>query len=134
MAGAPEKCEAGGSAVSEPSLDDLLRSLNIRGEDIGGVFVPKEEVETLREEKKWMAVMRLLSPKPFSAASLKKTMRFAWLWHRRCRLGTSKTTDLSSRQIAWEIGKGLPSGVLEFFVTIGVCICLVLYLLVRLYI
>jgi hypothetical protein len=44
----------------------------------GGAFVPKEEVEMLREEKKWMAVMRLLSPKPFSAASLKKTMRFAW--------------------------------------------------------
>jgi hypothetical protein len=78
MAGVSGKDEAGGSTTSEPSLDDLLRSLNIKGEDIGGIFVPKKEVETLREEKKWMAVMRLLSPKPFSAASLKKTMRFAW--------------------------------------------------------
>jgi hypothetical protein len=59
-------------------LDELLKSLNLRGEDIGGVFVPKEEVESLKEDTKWMAVMRVLTPRPFSATSMKKTMRFAW--------------------------------------------------------
>jgi hypothetical protein len=81
MAEFPEKKEASGSQEKEweePSLDELLSSLKIKGEDIGGVSVSKEEVDLLKGETKWMAVMRLLSPKPFSAASLKKTMRFAW--------------------------------------------------------
>jgi hypothetical protein len=38
----------------------------------------KSEVESLKEEVKWMAVMRLLTSKPFSSVSLKKTMHFAW--------------------------------------------------------
>jgi hypothetical protein len=81
MATVHEGGEASRSASrpsAEPSLDELLRSLNIKGEDIGGVRVPKEEVEFLKGETKWMAVMRLLSSKPFSAVSLKKTMHFAW--------------------------------------------------------
>jgi hypothetical protein len=65
-------------AGREPSLDELLRSLNLRGEDIEGLFVAKSEVEILKEEKKWMAVIRVLTSKPFSAASLKQTLRFAW--------------------------------------------------------
>jgi hypothetical protein len=32
-------------AGREPSLDELLRSLNLRGEDIEGLFVAKSEVE-----------------------------------------------------------------------------------------
>jgi hypothetical protein len=81
MEEAAEKGEAIGSATgveAEPSLDELLSSLNIKGEEIGGVFVKKEEVEMLKGETKWMAVMKVLSSKPFSVASLKKTMRFAW--------------------------------------------------------
>jgi hypothetical protein len=62
----------------EPLLEELLRSLNLKGEDIEGFFVAKGEVESLKEEVKWMAVMRLLTTKPFSAISLKKTMRFMW--------------------------------------------------------
>jgi hypothetical protein len=75
------KGEASGSASqvqSEPSLDDLLRSLNIKGEEIGGIFVPKEEVESLKDGTKWMAVMTVLTARPFTAISMKKTMRFAW--------------------------------------------------------
>ena len=63
---------------AEPSLEELLRSLNLKGEDLGGVFVAKEEVESLKKSTKWMAVMKLLTTKPFSVASLKKTMLFAW--------------------------------------------------------
>jgi hypothetical protein len=37
-----------------------------------------DEVESLKEEANWMAVMKLMTTKPFSAVSLKKTMRFAW--------------------------------------------------------
>jgi hypothetical protein len=70
--------ETGYDAGKEPSLDELLRSLNLRGEDIEGLFVAKSEVESLKEEKKWMAVIRVLTAKPFSAASLKQTLRFAW--------------------------------------------------------
>jgi hypothetical protein len=81
MAAGGEEGEASGSASqirSEPSLDDLLRSLNIKGEEIGGVFVPKKEVEALKDGTKWMAVMTVLTPRPFIAISMKKTMRFAW--------------------------------------------------------
>jgi hypothetical protein len=67
-----------GQSWTEPTLEELLKSMNLKGEDIGGVFVPKSEVEALKEETKWMAVMRLLTTKPFSATSLKKTMRFTW--------------------------------------------------------
>jgi hypothetical protein len=63
---------------SEPSLEELLRSLDLKGEDIGGVFVAKKDVDSLKEGTKWMAVMRLHSRKPFSTTSLKKTLRFAW--------------------------------------------------------
>jgi hypothetical protein len=62
----------------EPSLEELLRSLNLKGEDIDGVVVAMSEVESLKEEFKWMVVMKFLTSKPFSAASLKKTMNFAW--------------------------------------------------------
>ena len=81
MAAAKEKGEAStaaGRGGSEPTLEELLRSLNLKGADIDGLFVAKNEVEALKEGSKWMAVMRLLSPRPFSAISLKKTMRFAW--------------------------------------------------------
>jgi hypothetical protein len=64
--------------VEEPSLEDLLNSLNLKWEDIKDLFIAKAEVGTLKEEVKWMAVMRLLTTKPFSRMSLKKTMRFAW--------------------------------------------------------
>jgi hypothetical protein len=80
MAADGGKAEAGGSSGprSEPSLDELLRSLNIKGEDIGGVVVQKEAMESLKEGTKWMAVMRVLTSRPFSAISMKKTMHFAW--------------------------------------------------------
>ncbi|KAM0869057.1 hypothetical protein ACQ4PT_040922 [Festuca glaucescens] len=81
MDAAKEKGEASGEtsqAGKEPSLEDLLSSLNLKEEDIEGMFVAKKDVEALKEEVKWMAVMRLLSSKPFSAMSLKKTMNFAW--------------------------------------------------------
>ncbi|KAK1650403.1 hypothetical protein QYE76_068208 [Lolium multiflorum] len=85
MAAAPEKGEGSGSAGrkgSEPALEDLLLSLNIKEEDIGGVFVAKADVESLKEGSKWMAVMRLLSSKPFSAASLEKMMNCLGDWQR----------------------------------------------------
>jgi hypothetical protein len=82
MADSKEKGEASSTAGKaggqEPSLEELLRSLNLKGEDIDGLFVAKDEVESLKEEAKWMAVMKLMTTKPFSAVSLKKTMRFAW--------------------------------------------------------
>ncbi|KAK1698726.1 hypothetical protein QYE76_015423 [Lolium multiflorum] len=81
MAATQDKGEGSGSAGrlgTEPALEDLLLSLNIKEEDIGGIFVAKADVESLKEGSKWMAVMRLLSTKPFSAMSLEKTMRFAW--------------------------------------------------------
>jgi hypothetical protein len=80
MAASGEKGEASGSEQprSEPSLEELLKSLNLKGEDIGGVFVPKEEVDSLKEGTKWKAVMRVLTTRPFSAISMKKTMHFAW--------------------------------------------------------
>jgi hypothetical protein len=40
--------------------------------------VVKEEVENLKKEAKWMAVMKVLTTKSFSAILLKKTLRFAW--------------------------------------------------------
>ncbi|KAK1611919.1 hypothetical protein QYE76_035592 [Lolium multiflorum] len=61
-----------------PSLEDLLQSLKIKGDDLGGIFVPKAEVEALKEDSKWMAVLKVLTTKTFSAASLKQTLCFAW--------------------------------------------------------
>jgi hypothetical protein len=88
MAAEGEKGEASGSATrSETTLYEMRRGLNLRGEDIGGVFVPKEETETLKEDTKWMAVLRVLTPKPFSAESLKKTVHFAWASTRRYHSG-----------------------------------------------
>jgi hypothetical protein len=81
MAASSEKGEGSGSspgAGREPTLEELLHSLNLKGEDIDGLVVAKSEVESLKEEVKWMAVMRLLTSKPFSSVSLKKTMHFAW--------------------------------------------------------
>ncbi|KAK1697376.1 hypothetical protein QYE76_014073 [Lolium multiflorum] len=43
-----------------------------------GLFVARNEVEALKESTKWMAVMRVLTSKAYSATSLKKTMEFAW--------------------------------------------------------
>jgi hypothetical protein len=82
MAEAKDKGEAssttGKAGGQEPTLEELLRSPNLKGEDIDGLFVTKDEVESLKEEAKWMVVMKLLTTKPFSVVSLKKTMRFAW--------------------------------------------------------
>jgi hypothetical protein len=81
MAARKESGEVSGTTKGlgeEPSLEELLRSLNLREEDIEGLVVAKDVVESLKEEAKCMAVMRLLMMKPFSAVSLKKTMRFAW--------------------------------------------------------
>jgi hypothetical protein len=77
MAAAREEGESS-KAAGEPSLEDLLRSLDLKGEDIGGVAVGKEEIGSLKEGAKWMAVMRLLTTKKFSSASLKTAMLFAW--------------------------------------------------------
>jgi hypothetical protein len=38
----------------------------------------QKEVEMLKEWTRWMAVMTLLSSKPFSDASFKKTIIFSW--------------------------------------------------------
>ncbi|KAK1692881.1 hypothetical protein QYE76_009578 [Lolium multiflorum] len=42
------------------------------------LFVAKEQIDELKEEMMWMALMRLLTTKPFNVASLKKTMSSAW--------------------------------------------------------
>jgi hypothetical protein len=73
-----EASTAAGGDGSNPSLEALLWSLQITGDDLEGLFVPKEEVKSLREDAKWMAVVKLLSSKSFSAVALEKTMRFAW--------------------------------------------------------
>jgi hypothetical protein len=81
MAAAKETGESSGAAGmggSNPSLEDLLQSLKIKGDDLGGVFVPKADVEALKEDSKWMAVLRVLTTKTFSASSLKQTLHFAW--------------------------------------------------------
>ncbi|KAM0874799.1 hypothetical protein ACQ4PT_037197 [Festuca glaucescens] len=81
MAVNQDECEGSGEAGrlgAAPSLEELLRSLNLTGEDMGGISVAKEEIDALKEDTKWMAVMHLLSSKTLSAASLKKTMQFAW--------------------------------------------------------
>ena len=80
MASGMEQGEGSGSTerTSSPSLEELLRSLNLTGKDIKGISVAKEEVASLKAGSRWMAVMRLLSSKPFSATSLKKKMWFAW--------------------------------------------------------
>jgi hypothetical protein len=69
---------SGKGSDAEPTLEELRQTLNLKGEEIGGLFVAKEQVEELRESTKWMAVMKVLSSKPFIATSLKKTMLFAW--------------------------------------------------------
>ena len=81
MAADREEDESSGLTTlmgTEFLLEELLRSLNLKGEDLGGVFVAKDEVETLKEDTKWMAVMWLLTSRPFSSMSLKKTMMYAW--------------------------------------------------------
>jgi hypothetical protein len=45
----------------EESLEDLLRSLNLKEDEIGGLFVARNEVEALKESTKWMAVMCVLT-------------------------------------------------------------------------
>jgi hypothetical protein len=52
----------------EHTLEELLRSLNLKGEDIDGFVVARSEVETLKEGTKWLAVARLLTSKPFSVS------------------------------------------------------------------
>jgi hypothetical protein len=73
MATAREKGELSGSMErmgSEPSLEELLQSLDLKEEEIGGIFVAKKDVESLKERSKWMAIMKLLMTKTFSAISL----------------------------------------------------------------
>ncbi|KAM0892438.1 hypothetical protein ACQ4PT_025747 [Festuca glaucescens] len=81
MAASREEGEGSGKTGhlgAVPSLEELLRSLNLTGADIAGISVAKEKVDALKEGTKWVAVMRLLLTKSFSVASLKKTMEFAW--------------------------------------------------------
>jgi hypothetical protein len=42
---------------SEMALEELLRSLNLKGEDIAGISVAKNEVESLKQDTKWMAAL-----------------------------------------------------------------------------
>jgi hypothetical protein len=69
-----EKGEASESKQprSESSLEELLNSLIPKGGDIGGIFIPREEVDSLKEGTKWMVVMRVLTTRPFSVISMKK--------------------------------------------------------------
>jgi hypothetical protein len=63
MASVIEKGEASGKVEQtgfEPTSD-------LKGEDIDGMFKPKNEVESLKESSKWMVVMRILTTQPFSA-------------------------------------------------------------------
>jgi hypothetical protein len=53
MAAAKEKGETSSPMLeSESSIEDLLRSLNLKGEDTGGIFVAKSEIKSLKEGSK----------------------------------------------------------------------------------
>jgi hypothetical protein len=78
LAAVEERDETATMEGKGESLEDLLRSLNLKVADIDGVFVAKSEVDSLKEGTQWMEVMRVLTSKPFSAAALKMTMQFAW--------------------------------------------------------
>ncbi|XP_051220993.1 uncharacterized protein [Lolium perenne] len=58
-------------------VDELLKNLKLSEAEREGVFLAKEDRESLPEVK-WMAVGRLLTVRGFSEQSLEKTLRAAW--------------------------------------------------------
>ena len=48
---------------SKPTLEELLQSLILLGEDFGRVFVAKSERELLKDGSDWMATVSLMSPR-----------------------------------------------------------------------
>ncbi|KAK1683349.1 hypothetical protein QYE76_044197 [Lolium multiflorum] len=68
---------AGGRSRREVDVDDLLKNLNLHGEELHDVVLGKDEVKKWPEVK-WLAAAKVLTGKSFSMESLKKSMHAAW--------------------------------------------------------
>jgi hypothetical protein len=66
-----------GRGRKEVDVDELLRNLNLHGEELNDVVLAKEEVRRWPEVK-WLAAARVLTRKPFSMLALKNTMMAPW--------------------------------------------------------
>ncbi|KAM0917872.1 hypothetical protein ACQ4PT_009283 [Festuca glaucescens] len=66
------------SAKSKPDLDELLKKLVLRDEELDDVVIPQEDFMNLREEARWMAVVRVHTDRHFSNRPFFQKMDVAW--------------------------------------------------------
>ncbi|KAM0839832.1 hypothetical protein ACQ4PT_060066 [Festuca glaucescens] len=73
-----ESSKAGeGRSRKEVDVDELLKNLNLHGEELHDVVLGKEEIKQWPEVK-WLAAAKVLTGKSFSMQSLKNSMQAAW--------------------------------------------------------
>ena len=58
-------------------MDEMLKKLNLHGEELHDVVLQREEVQKWPEVK-WLAAAKVLTIRGFSMQSLKNTMLAAW--------------------------------------------------------
>jgi hypothetical protein len=75
----------GGSSSPKPTVDlqDLMKKLILKDEELDNVVLPKEDLDKLREESRWMAVVRVHTSKHFGNQPFFQKMDAAWGFARK---------------------------------------------------
>ncbi|KAM0923275.1 hypothetical protein ACQ4PT_005595 [Festuca glaucescens] len=70
----------GGSSSAKPPVDLqlLMKKLVLKDEELDDVVLPREEVVTLRENARWMAVVKVHTSNPFGNQPFFQKMDAAW--------------------------------------------------------
>jgi Mg2+/Co2+ transporter CorB len=75
----------GGSSGQKPTpdLQELLKNLVLKDEELDDVILPREEFVNLRESARWMAVVKVLTTKHFGNQPFFPKMDIAWGFARK---------------------------------------------------
>lgn len=75
---APSSYSAKTARSGDNNLDELLKRLDIRDDELDAVVVGKEEVKKFEADACWLAIGKLNTDRPFSSDVMFETLKFAW--------------------------------------------------------
>jgi hypothetical protein len=65
-------------AEKEDELDDMLKHLELRDDELDDVFIGAEEVKEFEKDARWLAIGKVHTKRSFSAKALFAKMRTIW--------------------------------------------------------
>jgi hypothetical protein len=97
MAEKGEASQSGSVGDEGGNLDDMLKNLELRDDELDDVVIGPAAVEEYRKDARWMAIGKVLTSRSFSAEALFEKMKA--IWEKTCGPAAASFNFTSIRMI-----------------------------------